>query len=165
MERDAEDDSVQFTVPVYPPVGVTVTVEVPELPADTLMFPALTLNEPELDVPEALPTVTTVVPVEPENTVSPEYVATITWEPLVVEEKVNVADPLTSWIDDVLALPSTLTLTVPVGVPLEEEESDATLIAMESLVPEEMDEDAGESVVEVACKPEATDDGQSTIRL
>lgn len=152
-------------MPVYPPLGVTVTVDVPELPAATVTFPAARLKELVPDVPEVVPTVTTADPVELENAVLPEYVATTEWEPLVVEEKGNVADPLTSWRDVVLALPSTLTLRVPVGTLLVEDESGVTVIVMASLAPEVICEDAAESVVEVACSPEATDDGQSIIRL
>jgi hypothetical protein len=48
LEREEGEESVQFTVPVYPPLGVTVTVEVPELPSDTVMFSGLTLKEPVL---------------------------------------------------------------------------------------------------------------------
>jgi hypothetical protein len=55
-------------------VGVTVTVEDPEPP------------EPELDDDEPIDTVT--LPVEPANVESPEYVAVMTCEPDVVEEKV-----------------------------------------------------------------------------
>jgi hypothetical protein len=166
LEREADDASVQFTVPVYPPFGVTVTVDVAELPAATVIFPAVTLKEPVPDVPDEVPTVMTADPVELENAVLPEYVATIEWEPLAVEEKEYVADPLTSWRDDVLVIPSTLMVRVPVGTPLAEDWSDATVIVMESLAPEETCEDAAESVVEVACSPEDTDDdGQSIIRL
>ena len=66
-----EVERVKSTVPVYPPEGVTVTVVEPEPP------------EPVL---EPIDTVT--VPVELENVESPEYVAVMTCEPDVVEEKV-----------------------------------------------------------------------------
>jgi len=49
----------QPMIPVYPPFGVTVTVEVPELPAETATFVAVNVK----DLPEE-PTVKTNVPVD-----------------------------------------------------------------------------------------------------
>ncbi len=44
--------------------------------------------DPPEPVPVVEPMVTVTVPVELENVESPEYVAVITWEPEVVDEKV-----------------------------------------------------------------------------
>ena len=67
-------------------MGVMVMVDVPELPAETVRLVAANVNEP-LDELVEEPTVTTAVPVEPAYVVSPEYVASITCDPAVVEEK------------------------------------------------------------------------------
>ena len=63
-----------------------VMVDVPELPADTVTLVAVNVNEPAAELVED-PTVTTREPVEPAYVASPEYVASITWDPAVAEEK------------------------------------------------------------------------------
>ena len=64
-----------------------VTVDVPELPWETVTLVGDNVNEPvELVLDPATSTVT--VPVEAENFESPEYVAVITCDPDVVDEKV-----------------------------------------------------------------------------
>ena len=58
-------------------------VEVPEVPAEIVKFVAANVN-----VPMDAPTVTVSVPVEAAKVESPEYVAVITCEPVVADEKV-----------------------------------------------------------------------------
>ena len=67
-------------------MGVMVMVDVPELPAETVRLVAANVNEP-LDELVEEPTVTTTDPVEPAYVASPEYVASITCDPAVAEEK------------------------------------------------------------------------------
>ena len=63
-----------------------VMVDVPALPADTVKLVAAKVNEPVVELVED-PTVTTKDPVEPAYVASPEYVASITCDPAVAEEK------------------------------------------------------------------------------
>jgi hypothetical protein len=64
-------DMLQATVPVYPLCGVSVMVEVPELPWATDRFVAESVNVP---LPEPLepPTFKTIDPVDPAYVESPE---------------------------------------------------------------------------------------------
>jgi len=145
-----EVDSDRSTVPVYPPEGVTVTVVDPEPP------------EPELDDE---PIVTVTVPVELANVEFPEYVALMTCDPDVVEEKVYVADPPESARDDVSVVPSTVTVRVPVGIVVTELDSEATVMVITSLAPEEGVLLSAVREVVVASREEAELDGHAVSRL
>jgi hypothetical protein len=46
---------VTLTIPVKPPLGVTVMADIPLLPAVTVAAAPLTVNEPELDTVTAVP--------------------------------------------------------------------------------------------------------------
>lgn len=81
-------DSVNPTVPAYEFVEVTVTAEVPELPWDTVTFVADSVKVPPEEPPLDPPTLTVTEPVEEARVEFPEYVASITCEPDVVDEKV-----------------------------------------------------------------------------
>lgn len=76
------------TVPAYEFFEVTLTVEVPELPCETVTLAAASVNVPPLDPPLDPPTLTVTEPVDPEKVESPEYVALMTCEPDTVDEKV-----------------------------------------------------------------------------
>ena len=115
-----------------------------------------------LDVP---PTVTTTVPVEPANVESPEYVAVITWEPDVVDEKLYVAEPFERAREEVSVVPSTATVNVPVGVVVTELEPETTVIVMISLAPEAGEVVVAESVVRDAPSEDEDVVGQAVRRL
>jgi hypothetical protein len=143
---------------------VTVIFEVPELPAETVMLVAANVNDPLEEVVED-PSVTTTDPVEPAYVESPEYVASITCDPAVVEEKEYVAEPVERASDDVCVVPSTVTLTVPVGVVASEVESEATVMVMVSLAPEAGVLVEAESVVVEAVNEEAVVEGHAVSSL
>jgi hypothetical protein len=103
--------------------------------------------------------------VEPANAEFPEYVALMTCDPDVVEEKVYVAEPPESARDDVLVVPSTVTVRVPVGVVVMELDSGATVIVITSLAPEEGVLLAAVREVVVASRDEAELEGHAVSRL
>jgi len=67
---------------------VTVIVESPELPWETVTFVAANVKDPTEAPPPEPPTLTVREPVEEANAESPKYVASITCAPAVVEENV-----------------------------------------------------------------------------
>jgi len=141
-----------------------VIVEVPEAPCETVTLVADRVNVPLADVPLD-PTFTVITPLDAANAESPEYLAVITCAPEVVEEKVYVALPLESAREDVSVVPSTAIVRVPVGVVVTELDSEATVIVMTSLAPEEGVLLAADSEVVVASRDEAELDGQALNRL
>lgn len=80
-------------------------------------------------------TVTVIDVLEAAYVVSPEYVAAIVCEPVTVDEKLYVAEPLVSVSVDA-GVPSTETATVPVGVVVLDVEPEATVIEIASVAPE-----------------------------
>ena len=121
--------------------------------------------EPPEPVPEDEPIVTVVVPVDDAKVEFPEYVAVMTCDPDVVEEKVYLAEPPDSARDDVSVVPSTVTVRVPVGVVVTELDSEATVMVITSLAPEEGVLLAAEREVVVASRDEAELDGHALSRL
>lgn len=69
------------------------------------------------------------------------------WAPATVEENVYVADPFVSGRDAVCGVPSTPTLSAPVGVVVLDADAEPTVMLMASLAPEAGVLVAGESVV------------------
>lgn len=112
-----------------------------------------------------MPIVTVTVPVELANVEFPEYVAVMTCDPDVVEEKVYVAVPPESARDDVSVVPSTVTVRVPDGVVVMELDSGATVMVITSPAPEEGVLLAAESVVVVASRDKVELDGHAVSRL
>ena len=102
---------------------------------------------------------------EPANAEFPEYVALMTCDPDVVEEKVYVAEPPARARDDVSVVPSTVTVRVPVGAVVMELDSGATVMVMTSLAPEEGVLLAADSDVVVASRDEVELEGQAVNRL
>lgn len=80
-------------------------------------------------------TVTVIDVLEAAYVVSPEYVAAMVCEPVTVDEKLYVAEPMVSVSVDA-GVPSTETATVPVGVVAIDVEPDATVIVIASVAPE-----------------------------
>lgn len=128
-----------------------VTADVPELPWEIVTLAADNVKLPVEDVPL---TSTVTVPVEPANVESPEYLAVITCAPEVVDEKVYVAEPFESAREDVSVVPSTVIVSVPVGVVVTELDCEETVMVMISLAPEEGALLAAESAVVVASREE-----------
>jgi hypothetical protein len=141
---------------------VTVIVALPVVPSVTVRFAAVTLKLPPLLTP---PTATTAVPVEPAKVESPEYVATMVCDPAVFEEKLYVAAPFESARDAFVVVPSTAMLTVPVGVAVEDVESDDTVIVIASLAPAAGDAVAAVSTVFDVSRNEDEPVGQADSKL
>ena len=80
-------DKVKSTVAAKESTEVAVTVEVPELPCETVTLVADKVKLP-LELVVDAPTVTVTAPLEAAKVASAEYVAVITCAPEVVEEKV-----------------------------------------------------------------------------
>lgn len=99
------------------------------------------------------------------NVEFPEYVALMTCDPDVVEEKVYVAEPPESARDDVSVVPSTVTVRVPVGVVVIELDPEATVMVITSLAPEEGVLLAAVREVVVASRDEAELEGHAVSRL
>ena len=137
--------------------GVTVTVVVPELPAVTVKFVAASWKD-------FAGTVKFSVPLEEAYTELPEYIAVIVCAPEAVEEKLYVAEPLISPSDGVCVVPSTATVSVPVGVIVLEDDAEATVIVMTSFAPGAGVVVAAESVV-FDVTGEVEDPGQSVNKL
>ena len=89
----------------------------------------------------------------------------MTCEPLVVDEKLYVAEPLESASEEVSVVPSTSMVRLPVGVAVVELEPDATVIVIVSLAPEAGVELAAANVVSDAASEEAVDVCQLVNRL
>jgi hypothetical protein len=81
--------------------------------------------------------VTVKVPKDPANVESPEYLAVMTCEPEVEDEKVYVAEPFDSDKEDVSVEPSTVIVSVPLGDAAMALDCGATVIVMTSLAPAE----------------------------
>jgi hypothetical protein len=77
----------------------------------------------------------------------PEYAAVMVCEPTTAEENVYVADPFTKVSAGLCAVPSTVIVTVPVGVNVVEFDPDATVMVMVSVAPAAGVVIAAESVV------------------
>jgi hypothetical protein len=153
--------TVNAIVPVYPFCGVTVTVEVPEPPAATVALLAIKLKL----FTEAPPTISEIVPLELAYVASPEYVAEMVCAPVVVEENVNDAAPLASASVDVCVVPSTATVSVPVGVTVLALEADATVMVIKSLIPEPGVNVAADKVVVLPTEEALVDPGQALNKL
>ena len=127
----------------------------------------MTVVDPEPPEPavEPDPTVTVTVPVEAANVELPEYVATMTCDPEVEDEKVYVADPLESARDEFTVVPSTVIATVPVGVAVTELDCGATAIVITSLTAADGLVFTAESVVVVAYNDEPDVSGHAVSRL
>lgn len=80
-------DTVKSTVAARESTEATVTVEVPELPCETVTLVAERVKLP-LELVLDAATVTVTVPLEAAKLESPEYVAVITCAPEAVEENV-----------------------------------------------------------------------------
>jgi len=91
-------------------------------------------------------------------------VAATVWAPAVVEEKVYVAEPLTRASEEVSVVPSTTTVTVPVGAEVLELDAGATVMVMMSLPPDAGEVVAGESVVVVVASVGELEAGQAVSR-
>ena len=85
--------------------------------------------------------------------------------PVVVEVNVNAAAPLTSASVDVCVVPSTATLSVPVGVAALALEPDATIMVITSLAPAAGVNVAADKVVVLATDDVVLDPGHALNKL
>lgn len=142
-----------------------VTVDVPELPCETVMLVADNAKLLVEEVPLVPPTSTVTVPVEDANFESPEYFAVMTCAPDVDDEKVYVAEPLDNASEELCVVPSAVTVRVPVGVVVIELDSGETVIVIVSLAPDDGVLLAADRDVVVASRDAELPPVQEVIRL
>ena len=139
---------------------MTVIVDVPELPAETVALVALNVK-----LPLAAPTETDALPVDGANVESPEYVTVMTCVPVVLDENVYLAEPLDNAKVEVSVVPSTNTVSVPVGILVTELEPEVTVIVIASPEPADGEADEADKSVRDAVSEDTVVVGQAVSRL